>query len=66
MSLVCKRGDVVLVKRKDRWAPDMKWIRATNQRTNSRGAIHRGLLLFLPTLSRPSGDTLPVQFLSLP
>lgn len=56
--LVCKRGDLLLVEREDCPSADVNWVRATNQRTNSSGAIYRDFLLFLPTLSRPSEDVL--------
>lgn len=61
MFLVCERGDLLLVEREDHPSADAAWIRATNQRTRRSGAVYRDLLLFLPTLSRPSEDVL-VQF----
>ncbi|TWW72912.1 Unconventional myosin-VIIb [Takifugu flavidus] len=56
--LVCERGDLLLVEREDQPSADATWIRATNQRTCSSGTVYRDLLLFLPTLSRPSEDVL--------
>lgn len=63
--LVCKRGDLLLVEREDGPSADATWIRATNQRTHSSGAVYRDQLLFLPTLSRPPEDVL-VQFVLFP
>uniref|UniRef100_A0A3Q3XBS1 Uncharacterized protein n=1 Tax=Mola mola TaxID=94237 RepID=A0A3Q3XBS1_MOLML len=55
MFLICKRGDLLLVK-KDEESPDRNWIRATSQRTNNSGAVYKDKLQFLPTLTRPSED----------
>lgn len=61
MFLICKRGDLLLVDRDGQQAPDEKWIRATNQRTNSSGAVYKNNVQFLPTLTKPTEEDL-VQF----
>lgn len=53
------------MEREDHPSADATRIRATNQRTHSSGSVYRDLLLFLPTLSRPSQDVL-VQFVLFP
>ncbi|KAI3375240.1 hypothetical protein L3Q82_021746, partial [Scortum barcoo] len=56
--LVCKRGDLLLVKKEEKASPDRNWITATNQRTNDNGSVDKDTLHFLPTLSRPSEEIL--------
>lgn len=56
--LVCKRGDLLLVKGEHHLSAGLDLIRATNLRTSSSGDVYRRSLLFLPTLSRPSEDVL--------
>lgn len=63
--LVCNRGDLLLVDRKQHSTAGVNLIRATNQRTNLSGVVSRDSLLFLPTLSRPSEDLLVTAYASL-
>uniref|UniRef100_A0A3Q3A3V0 Myosin VIIBb n=1 Tax=Kryptolebias marmoratus TaxID=37003 RepID=A0A3Q3A3V0_KRYMA len=56
MFLICKRGDLLTVDKDKQESPDEKWIRATNQRTNSSGAVYKANVQFLPTLTKPSDD----------
>ncbi|XP_013858260.1 unconventional myosin-VIIa [Austrofundulus limnaeus] len=60
MFLICKRGDLLLVDKDGQQAPDEKWIRATNQRTNSSGAVYKNNVQFLPTLTKPTEEVLQV------
>ncbi|XP_068165927.1 unconventional myosin-VIIb-like [Antennarius striatus] len=55
--LVCKRGDLLLLEKVGH-DPPSEWLHATNQRTGNSGVVHKDLVQFLPTLSRPSEDML--------
>lgn len=61
MFLVCKRGDLLLVEKDEEYSPEETWIKATNQRTSSSGAVYKDTVQFLPTLTRPTEDML-VEF----
>lgn len=56
--LDCKQGDLLLVEKHYSWSASSYTFRATNQRTRSRGLVLKEVLQFLPTLSRPSEQTL--------
>ncbi|XP_061696486.1 unconventional myosin-VIIa-like isoform X2 [Syngnathoides biaculeatus] len=56
--LVCKQGDLLLVENDPGFSSDKNLVKATNQKTNVRGAIRKDALTFLPTLSRPADDVL--------
>ncbi|XP_018532939.1 unconventional myosin-VIIa isoform X2 [Lates calcarifer] len=58
MFLVCKRGDLLLVEKDEEYSPEETWIKATNQRTSSSGAVYKDTVQFLPTLTRPTEDML--------
>ncbi|XP_037537916.1 unconventional myosin-VIIa [Nematolebias whitei] len=58
MFLICKRGDLLLVDKNGKQAPDENWIRATNQRTNNSGAISKANVQFLPTITKPTEEIL--------
>lgn len=58
MFLVCKRGDLLLVEKDEESSPDVNWMSATNQRTSSSGYVYKDSVQFLPTVSRPSEETL--------
>lgn len=58
MFLICKRGDLLLVDKDGKQAPDENWIRATNQRTNNSGAVSKANVQFLPTLTKPPEEIL--------
>lgn len=51
--LVCKRGDVLHIRKNERPPSDNMFI-ATNQRTSDTGAVNKSILQFLPTLTSPS------------
>lgn len=59
--LDCKQGDLLLVEKHYSWSASSYTFRATNQRTRSRGLVLKEVLQFLPTLSRPSEQTLVMQ-----
>lgn len=54
--LICKRGDVLQVRKNERPPSDNMFI-ATNQRTNDTGAVFKSILEFLPTLTSPDVET---------
>ncbi|KAM7378916.1 hypothetical protein PAMP_004505 [Pampus punctatissimus] len=54
--MVCKRGDLLLVEKE--YSTDESWIKATNQRTSSSGAVYKETVKFLPTLSKPTEEML--------
>lgn len=56
--LVCKQGDLLLVEKDRSLSAANRTFRATNQRTRSSGLVLKDVLQFLPTLSRPSDETL--------
>ncbi|XP_061653732.1 unconventional myosin-VIIa-like [Phyllopteryx taeniolatus] len=56
--LVCKQGDLLLVENDRGYSSDKNLVKATNQKTNISGAIHKDAFTFLPTLSRPTDDML--------
>ncbi|AWP04504.1 putative unconventional myosin-VIIa-like [Scophthalmus maximus] len=56
--LVCKRGDLLLVEKDEDDPPEGNWFRATNQRTDSSGAVDKDTVQFLPTLTRPTEEML--------
>ncbi|XP_053294879.1 unconventional myosin-VIIa [Pleuronectes platessa] len=58
MVLDCKRGDLLLVEKDEYYSPKETWLRATNQRTGDSVRAHRDSVQFLPTLTRPSEETL--------
>ncbi|XP_017275826.1 unconventional myosin-VIIa [Kryptolebias marmoratus] len=62
MFLICKRGDLLTVDKDKQESPDEKWIRATNQRTNSSGAVYKANVQFLPTLTKPSDDMMQLIY----
>ena len=64
MYLICKRGDL-LVMEKDEYSPDARWIRATNWRSGSSGAVDKSTLQFLPTLSMPTEEMLVALHLNV-
>uniref|UniRef100_A0A8D3D1Y2 Myosin VIIBb n=1 Tax=Scophthalmus maximus TaxID=52904 RepID=A0A8D3D1Y2_SCOMX len=65
--LVCKRGDLLLVEKDEDDPPEGNWFRATNQRTDSSGAVDKDTVQFLPTLTRPTEEMLvDVQLQSAP
>lgn len=59
--LVCKRGDLLLVEKDEKYSLDENLIKATNQRTGTIGVTYKDTVQFLPTLSRPSEEML-VEF----
>ncbi|XP_071348422.1 unconventional myosin-VIIa-like isoform X2 [Trachinotus anak] len=58
MHLVCKQGDLLLVEKDEEYSPEDNWIKATNQRTGSSGAVRNDTVQFLPTLTRPDEEIL--------
>lgn len=58
MYLSCKRGDLLLVDKDDQYSSEEDWVRATNQRTSSSGAVNKETLHFLPTLNMPTDELL--------
>lgn len=54
-QLVCKRGDLLLIRKNER-PPHGNMFIATNQRTRDTGAVYKSVLQFLPTLSMPSDE----------
>eukprot|EP00064_Thunnus_orientalis_P004684 superscaffoldBa00000434_g4696 len=58
MFVVCKRGDLLLVEKDEECSPDESWLKVTNQRTSSSGAVYKDTVQFLPTLTRPNDETL--------
>lgn len=58
MFLVCKRGDLLLAEKDDKYSPEENWIKATNEQTGISGAVYKDTLQFLPTLSRPTDEML--------
>lgn len=51
--LLCKRGDLLLVKDKGGF-PDNNVMKVTNQRTGAECAVHKDTVQFLPTLEKPT------------
>ncbi|XP_040028053.2 unconventional myosin-VIIa [Gasterosteus aculeatus] len=51
--LLCKRGDLLLVKDKGGF-PDKNVMKVTNQRTGAECAVHKDTVQFLPTLEKPT------------
>lgn len=55
--LVCKRGDVLQIRKNERSRLDHMFI-ATSLRTSETGAVYKSILQFLPTLTMPSPEAL--------
>uniref|UniRef100_A0A3Q0RF94 Myosin VIIBb n=1 Tax=Amphilophus citrinellus TaxID=61819 RepID=A0A3Q0RF94_AMPCI len=55
--LVCKRGDLVQVDKDSDTSYEI-YFRAINKRTESRGAVDKKILQFLPTLTEPTKEML--------
>uniref|UniRef100_A0AAQ4QYX6 Myosin VIIBb n=1 Tax=Gasterosteus aculeatus aculeatus TaxID=481459 RepID=A0AAQ4QYX6_GASAC len=51
--LLCKRGDLLLVKDRSGF-PDNNVMKVTNQRTGAECAVHKDTVQFLPTLEKPT------------
>ncbi|XP_062406307.1 unconventional myosin-VIIa-like [Sardina pilchardus] len=58
MYLDYRRGDILLLHRDDEFSQESGWMSATNERTGQRAAISTDAIMFLPTMSRPTDDTL--------
>ncbi|XP_062337712.1 unconventional myosin-VIIb [Osmerus eperlanus] len=56
--LSCKRGDLLVIVKDGEYSPERGWIKATNEFTANTGAIATDAIQVLPTLSKPSEDTL--------
>ncbi|KAM8850065.1 unconventional myosin-VIIa-like [Spinachia spinachia] len=52
--LVCKRGDLLLVGKREGSFADKNLLKVTNQRTGVECAVHKDALQFLPTLEKPT------------
>ncbi|XP_061746210.1 unconventional myosin-VIIb-like isoform X2 [Nerophis ophidion] len=56
--LVFKRGDLLMIEKDQKYSSDKNMVEATNQKTNNAGVVDKDALQFLPTLSRPTDETL--------
>lgn len=53
-----RRGDILILQRDEEFSLESGWLNATNERTNQHGAINIDALMVLPTITRPTDDTL--------
>uniref|UniRef100_H2M010 Uncharacterized protein n=1 Tax=Oryzias latipes TaxID=8090 RepID=H2M010_ORYLA len=60
MYLVCKRGDLLLVKKGESNSARQGWIQAVNKRSNTSGSVKEDNIQFLPTLTEPTEEILPI------
>uniref|UniRef100_A0A3P9KRN5 Uncharacterized protein n=1 Tax=Oryzias latipes TaxID=8090 RepID=A0A3P9KRN5_ORYLA len=58
MYLVCKRGDLLLVKKDESNSARQGWIQAVNKRSNTSGSVKEDNIQFLPTLTEPTEEML--------
>ncbi|XP_011484715.1 unconventional myosin-VIIa [Oryzias latipes] len=58
MYLVCKRGDLLLVKKGESNSARQGWIQAVNKRSNTSGSVKEDNIQFLPTLTEPTEEML--------
>ncbi|XP_063078539.1 unconventional myosin-VIIb [Engraulis encrasicolus] len=56
--LVYRRGDLLELHRDRNFSEDDRWIHATNERTSQSGAVSTDAIIILPTVTRPTEDTL--------
>ncbi|KAL2082104.1 hypothetical protein ACEWY4_021922 [Coilia grayii] len=56
--LVYRRGDVLLLHRDEEFSQESGWLTATNERTGQSGAVSEDAVTILPTMIRPTDDTL--------
>ncbi|XP_031437003.1 unconventional myosin-VIIb isoform X2 [Clupea harengus] len=56
--LVYRRGDILLLLRDEEFSQESGWLSATNERTGQTGAVSADAVMVLPTISRPTDDTL--------
>ncbi|KAJ8011282.1 hypothetical protein DPEC_G00056530 [Dallia pectoralis] len=59
-----KRGDVLFLVKDGEYSADQGWIKCTNDRTGTTGAVSMDTVLILPTLDKPSDTTLILLNLS--
>lgn len=56
--LACKRGDLLLVDKNDKYSHQENIVTATIHPTTSTGVVHKDILQFLPTLTMPTDEVL--------
>uniref|UniRef100_A0A3B1IXS3 Si:ch73-194h10.2 n=1 Tax=Astyanax mexicanus TaxID=7994 RepID=A0A3B1IXS3_ASTMX len=53
-----KKGELILLIKDDDFSPSRGWLKGQNERTGQKGAVPTETILILPTLSKPTNESL--------